>query len=126
MTAAALALLLMAWPVLLTLGLLAMTTWRASRREAMVARQVRLTDALAVELGAIVAPVVTKPFRGPWRVEIRVPMSQPATVRRILAIAHDTLTQAGATPYELVLTPGAAPRRRLGVATRRARRLQAA
>ena len=102
---------LMSWPILMTLGLLALGAWRDRRREAMVERQIRLTDAIADELGAIVAPVVMKPLCGPWRVEIQIPIGQPAAVSRIVTIAHDTLTRDGASRYELVLTPGAAPMR---------------
>ncbi len=123
---AAVAFLMMSWPILMMLGLLAQAGRRARRREAMVARQVRLTDAIAAELGAVVAPVVTRPRRGPWRIEIRVPIGQPAIVSRIVAIAHDALTRDGASRYELVLTPGMTPRRALGMWARRARRLQAA
>ena len=97
--------LTMSSPILLIAGLLALAAWRDHRREAVVARQVRLTDAIANELGPIVAPLVAKPLGGPWRVEIRVPVSRPAAVSRIVAIAHDTLTRAGAGRYELVLTP---------------------
>lgn len=118
--------LTMSSPILLIAGLLALAAWRDHRREAVIARQVRLTDAIANELGPIVAPLVAKPLGGPWRVEIRVPVSRPAAVSRIVAIAHDTLTRAGASRYELVLTPEATVSRPLGSVTRHARRLQAA
>jgi hypothetical protein len=36
------------------------------RREAMISRQIRVTDVIGDEFGAMVAPLVTKPFRGPW------------------------------------------------------------
>ena len=118
--------ILMSWPILMSLGLLALAAWRDRRREAMVALQIRLTDAIGEELGAIVAPVVTKPLRGPWRAEIQVPIVQLVAVSRIVAISHDALTRAGARRYELVLTPGAPPMRPSTVVTRRTRRLQAA
>jgi hypothetical protein len=124
--AATVAFLMMSWPILMMLGLLAHGGWRDRRWEARVARQVRLTDAIADELGAIVAPVVTKPLRGPWRVAIQVSIDQPATVSRIVAITHDVMTRDRASRYELVLTPGVAPPRVLGISTRRAHRLQAA
>ena len=108
------------------LGLLALAAWRDRRRDAVVARQIRLFDAIADELGAIVAPVVTKPLRGPWRVEIPVPVGRPRVVGRIVAIAHEILTEAGASRYELVLTPGAAPARPPGAGPRQLRRLRAA
>jgi hypothetical protein len=126
MMTAAIVILTMSSPILVILGLLALATWRDPRQEAMVARQVRLTDAIADELGPIVAPVVAKPLGGPWRVQIKVPVGRPATVSRIVAIAHDTLTRAGASRYELVLTPEPVPVRPLGAALRTTRRLQAA
>jgi hypothetical protein len=118
--------LTMSSPILVILGLLALAGWRDHRREAMVARQIRLTDAIADELGPIVAPLVAKPLGGPWRVEMQVPVGRPATVSRIVAIAHDTLTRSGAGRYELVLTPEPASVRPIGTVARHARRLQAA
>ena len=118
--------LTMSLPILVILGLLALAGWRDHRREAVLARQIRLTDAIADELGAIVAPLVAKPLGGPSRVEIRVPVGRPPVVSRIVAIVHDTLTGAGAGRYELVLTPEAAVVRPLDGAVRHARRLQAA
>ena len=122
----AIATLTMSSPILVILGLLALAAWRDHRREAMVARQVRLTDAIADELGPIVAPLVAKPLGGPWRVQIQVPVGRPATVSRIVAIAHETLTRAGAGRYELILTPEPVLVRPLGTVARHARRLQAA
>jgi hypothetical protein len=126
MMTAAIVTLTMSSPILVILGLLALAAWRDHRREAMIARQIRLTDAIADELGPIVAPLVAKPLGGPWRVEIQVPIGRPATVSRIVAIAHDTLTRVGAGRYELVLTPEPAPVRPLGTVARSTRRLQAA
>ena len=125
MTAAIVA-MTMSTPILVILGLLALAGWREHRREAIIARQIRLTDAIADELGSIVAPLVAKPLGGPWRVEIQVPVGRPATVSRIVAIAHDTLTRTGAGRYELVLTPEPTPVRPLGTVVRHSRRLQAA
>jgi hypothetical protein len=126
MTNAAILILTMSSPLLVIMGLLGLAAWRDHRREAMIARQVRLTDAITDELGAIVAPLVSKPLGGPWRVEIQVPVGRPTTVSRIVAIAHDTLTRVGASRYQLVLTPAPAPVRPLGTMPRHARRLQAA
>jgi hypothetical protein len=126
MVTAAIVILTMFSPILVVVGLLSIAAWRDSRREAVVARQIRLTDAIARELGAIVAPVVTKAFGGPWRVAIHVPVGRPTTVSRIVAITHDTLTRSGAGAYELVLTPEPALVRPLPVVGRPARRLQAA
>jgi hypothetical protein len=58
--AAAVTFLMMSWPILMMLGLLAQAGRRHRRREAMVARQVRLTDAIAAELGAVVASRTTR------------------------------------------------------------------
>jgi hypothetical protein len=113
-------------PILVIFGLLGLAAWRDRRRDAMIARQIRLTDAIAEELGAIVAPLVTKPLGRPWRVDIQVPIGRPATVSRIVGIAHDILTRTGAGRYQLVLTPAAAAVSTLGAAPRTARRLQAA
>ena len=126
MITAALTTLTMFSPILVIIGLLVLAAWRDRRREATVARQIRLTDAIADELGPIVAPLVRKPLGRPWRVDIQVPVGRPAAVSRIVAIAHDTLTRAGAGRYELVLTSDPAPVRAPGTVTRTARRLQAA
>ena len=118
--------LMISSPVLAIFGLLALAGWRDRRRDAIFAWQIRLTDAIGAQLGAIVAPVVLKPLGGPWRVDIRVPIGRPALVSRIVGIVHDTLTRAGAGPYELVLTPEAAPSTTIRTVTRTDRRLQAA
>jgi hypothetical protein len=126
MMTAALAILTVSSPILFVLGLLALAAWRDRRREAMIARQVRLSDALAEEVGPIVAPLVSKPLGRPWRVEVQVPVGRPAVVSRIVAIAHDVLTRTGAGRYELVLTPNPEAARPLAPAPRAIRRLQAA
>ena len=114
---AAIMTLTMSLPLLVILGLLALAGWRDHRREAVLARQIRLTDAIADELGAIVAPLVAKPLGGPWRVEIQVPVGRPAVVSRIVAIAHDTLTRTGRRPVRAGPHAGGgsrAPARRRG------------
>jgi len=113
-------------PILVVLGLLSLAAWRDRRREAVIARQIRVTDAIARELGAIVAPVVEKPFGGPWRVAIHVPVGRPALVSRIVLIAHETLTRIGSSPYELVLMPESTAVRPMPAIARPTRRLQAA
>lgn len=91
-------------PLLVVTLLLALAAWRDRRRATAVARQIRLTDAIAGELGAVVAPVVRKPIGGAWRVEMAVPLARPALVARLLAIAHDTLAGMPGRA-EIVLTP---------------------
>jgi hypothetical protein len=103
-------------PILAVGALMWLAAHRDRRREAAVASQVRLSDALAAELGAIVAPVVRKRWRGSWEVRIAVPLDRPALVARILGVtraALDRIAMPGG--YELVLTaqesaPSASPR----------------
>lgn len=94
-------------PLLIAGALLVLAEWRDRRRATELARQIRLTDAIAAELGGVVAPVASRPLAAPLRVEIRVPVARPALVSRIVVIAHDTLRDLGVTRYELVLTPEA-------------------
>jgi hypothetical protein len=119
-------LILMSSPILVIVGLLALAEWRDRRRDAIVSRQIRLTDAIAEEVGPIVAPVVLKPLGRPWRVEVRVPVNRPALVSRIVAVAHDTLTRTGAGRYELILSPAPSPVRPVPSIPDSVRRLRAA
>jgi hypothetical protein len=98
-------------PLAAVVALLELARWRERRIESAVARQIELTDAIAAELGAVVAPVVSRPVRGPWRVRMALPVGRAATAARILAIAHRTLGRTCASGYELVLTPQAPPAR---------------
>jgi hypothetical protein len=91
-------------PLLLVGGLLALAEWRDRRALAVTARQTRLSDALAEEAGAIVAPVVTR-RRGGWRVRVAVPLGRPAVVTRIVGVLQETLARFGDDRYEIVLTP---------------------
>ena len=79
--------------------------WLRRRRDESARRQIVLTDALDAELGPIVAPVVTWPFWGPWRIEIAAPLARPNTVGRILAVTRRALGSDGMTPdaYRVVL-----------------------
>jgi hypothetical protein len=79
--------------------------WLRRRRGESARRQIVLTDALDAELGPIVAPVVTRPLRGPWRIEIAVPLARPLTVGRILAVTRTALGSDGMAPdaYRVVL-----------------------
>ena len=108
--------LLMGLPIFVVVALLEVAGWRDRVRAAAVARQIVLTDAIAEELGAVVAPVVRKGLWGPWRIEVAVPWARAATVGRVVAIAHRVFSRGGGR-YELVVTPqeeramsGGAPR----------------
>ncbi len=94
-------------PIFFIVLLLLAAGWRDRRLEAVAARQIRVTDAIANELGAIVAPVVTKPVGRPWRVEMAVPFGRPSTVARVLALSHRALERMEPGRYEIVLTPQA-------------------
>lgn len=72
-------------------------------RDARIARQVAVTDAIHRELGAVVAPVVTGRLACD-RVEIAVPFQSPAIVSRVVAIAHATMLRTGGSRrFEIVL-----------------------
>jgi hypothetical protein len=97
-------------PVLAVGVLLWLAARRERRREAAVTRQIRLSDALAAELGAIVAPVVRKRWGGPWEVRIAVPLDRPALVARILGVTRTALERIVMPGgYELVLTAQVSP-----------------
>jgi hypothetical protein len=92
-------------PILAIGALLWLASYRDRRREAALVSQIRLSDAIAAELGAVVAPVVRRPWRGSWEIRIAVPLDRPALVARILDVARAALDRM-AMPggYELVLT----------------------
>jgi len=76
-------------------------------RTEAVTRQIQLTDAIHRELGAVVAPFVTRGRRGRWRVSMAVPLDRPALVGAVLDVVR------GAFPgrFDLVLTPRESPAR---------------
>jgi hypothetical protein len=100
-----------AWAVIALLVLLGfvgsavLPGWLRHRRNESVRRQILLTDALDAAMGPIVAPVVMKPLRGPWRIEIAAPLARSRMVSRVLAVAHEALASEGMSPndYRVVL-----------------------
>ena len=101
------------WPVALVLALLQWATRAQRTREAALARQIALTDAVHRELGAVVAPTVSRGRRGAWRVAIAVPFSQPVVVATVLSIVHRELMAGrwdGRRDAEVVLTEQTLPR----------------
>ena len=77
-------------------------------RDERVGHQIAVTDAIHRELGAIVAPFVTRRGRNAWKVAMTAPLDRPVAVGRILAIAYDALasrTPAAPPEVSFVLTP---------------------
>ena len=105
MIEATLVVLAMLSPILPAVGLLVLAEWRDRRRAVVIARQIRLTDAIAEELGAVVAPLVSRRLGRPWCVSMQLPVDRPAVAGRVLAITHRTLSGIGTARYQLVLTP---------------------
>jgi len=68
------------FPLAVVLAPLLLAGRVARRRAAVIARQVELTEAIHRDLGAVVAPFVTRRPGGQWRVRIAVPFERPAVV----------------------------------------------
>jgi hypothetical protein len=99
-------------PILIVVALLELAAWQDRRRSLAVAHQISLTDALARELGAVVAPVVRKPWWGPWQIEIAVPPARPSAVAVIPTVVQRALAfgeRMSPGRYRLVLTPRSEP-----------------
>jgi len=89
-------------------GIVLLPAWLQNRQRELVRRQIELTDALDGMFGPIVAPVVKRPFWGPWKIELAVPFDRLAVLGRIVAVANEALTATmGFNPrrYRIVLTP---------------------
>ena len=87
-------------------GPMVLVDWVRMRRQAVIARQIALTDALDAQFGALVAPVVAKPLFGPWEVRIAVAFPGPAVLARIVAVTDHVFAGGAGTPplpYRLVL-----------------------
>jgi hypothetical protein len=88
-------------------GPVLLVDWLRRRRQTAIERQVALTDALDGRLGAMVAPVVTKPLFGPWEVQIAVPFLRSAATAEILAVVDNVFSGVGgmnASTYRIVLS----------------------
>ncbi len=70
-------------------ALLTVMNGAARRRDACVARQIALTDAIHLELGAAAAPVVGRSWSREWIVSVRVPLQREGMVGAITRITHD-------------------------------------
>ena len=71
------------------------------RRARIVARQIRLTDAVHAELGALVAPVVEKHVFRPRRVIFPLSDGRTAEVGRLIAIADRVIGAELRAPSDL-------------------------
>jgi hypothetical protein len=76
-------------PFLAVAGLLWLAGRIRARREACIARQIALTDAIHRELGAVAAPEVRRGRSREWIVSVRVPLHREETVGAIIRITHD-------------------------------------
>ena len=106
MTALLTALVVLAIPFLAVSALLVLAERREDRRQLARDRQIALTDAIHWELGAVVAPTVTRRPGGGWRVSIAVPLERPAVVADILRVtACHFAAEKTAERLEIMLTP---------------------
>jgi hypothetical protein len=74
-------------------GLLWLARVIREKREAGVARQIMLTDAIHRELGAAAAPEVRRSWTRGWIVSMRLPLYREETVGVITRITHDLFRQ---------------------------------
>jgi len=79
----------MSIPFLAIWIILTVTNHVVRRRDACVARQIALTDAIHRELGAAAAPIVDRSWSGEWIVSVRVPLQREGLVGTITRITHD-------------------------------------
>jgi len=76
-------------PFLAIWGLLRFARAVERRRDARVARQIALTDAIHRELGAVAAPNVRRTWSGEWVVSMRLALAREGTVGTITRIIND-------------------------------------
>ena len=76
-------------PFLVIGGLLWFTSRIRGRREACIARQIALTDAIHRELGAAAAHVVERSWIGAWTVTIAVPLERETLVGALTRITQE-------------------------------------
>jgi hypothetical protein len=78
------------------------------RRDAAVARQIVLTDAIHRELGAVAAPVVRRGWLSGWTVSLPLPLDHEATVGAIARITTNLFRRLDAQDpprLRMVLVP---------------------
>lgn len=92
-------------PIAVVAGLLWIAEQRRRSADARVALQIRVTDAIHRELGAVAAPEVLSRAGGGWRVRMRVPAGRAGLVAPLVRIAETVMQDAPARPFEIVLLP---------------------
>jgi uncharacterized RDD family membrane protein YckC len=97
-------------PFLVVIALLRFADFVSARREASIARQIALTDAIHRELGAVAAPVVSRRPGGGWLVSMAVPLDRPGTTAAIVRITERMFAPdgRGVDALRILLTPAAA------------------
>jgi hypothetical protein len=97
---------LAAIPFAVVSALLRLAERLQDRRDFQRYQQIRLTDAIHWELGAVAAPVVSRRPGGGWRVSMAVPIERPAEVAALLRVtARHFATEQAAERLEIVLRP---------------------
>ena len=99
-------------PFFAIVALLRLVDRIARRRDAALARQIALTDAIHRELGAVAAPTVHRRLGGGWRVDMAVPSDRPGTTAALVRITERMFVAPGgreAERFRMLLTPAAPP-----------------
>lgn len=78
-------------PLLPVAALLALADSLQRRRARVIAAQVRLTDVIHREFGAIAAPLVQKRPWGAWRIVMTLPPERLAAAGRLVALANEVV-----------------------------------
>ena len=95
-------------PFLAVIALLRLADFMSARREASLARQIALTNAIHRELGAVAAPVVSRRSGGGWLVSMAVPLDRPGTTAAIVRITERMFARDGdVDPLRILLAPAA-------------------
>jgi hypothetical protein len=92
-------------PIAAVVGLFWIVSERQRRFAERVMLQVRVTDAIHAELGAVAAPEVRRRLDGGWRVQMRVPAGRPGLVGPLVDLAELAMRSATSRPFEIVLLP---------------------
>ena len=98
-------------PFAVVAGLLRLAEHVSRRRESESAQQIRLTDAIHREVGAVAAPVVRRDWGGRWLVSMAVPLDRPGTTAAIVRITERMFAQQVADRTDqlrIVLAPATA------------------